>query len=91
MITSIAIDHERILGSTREQISSDKAGIIKEGIPVVIGPHANLQPILNEAALKKAPLISIPLQNFSSFEEENNTIVKTTMKVLKERGFKISD
>ena len=37
-ITSIAIDHERYLGSTIEEIAFEKAGIIKSGVPVVIGP-----------------------------------------------------
>jgi dihydrofolate synthase/folylpolyglutamate synthase len=40
VITSIALDHQRILGSTREQIAFEKAGIIKPKIPVVVGPNA---------------------------------------------------
>ena len=40
-ITSIALDHERYLGSTIEEIAFEKAGIIKPGVPVVIG---DLQP-----------------------------------------------
>jgi dihydrofolate synthase/folylpolyglutamate synthase len=36
-ITSIAFDHERYLGSTIEEIAFEKAGIIKPGVPVVIG------------------------------------------------------
>jgi dihydrofolate synthase / folylpolyglutamate synthase len=36
-ITSIALDHERYLGSTIEEIAFEKAGIIKPGVPVVIG------------------------------------------------------
>jgi dihydrofolate synthase / folylpolyglutamate synthase len=40
-ITSIAFDHERYLGSTIEAIAFEKAGIIKPGVPVVIG---DLQP-----------------------------------------------
>ena len=36
-VTSIALDHERHLGSTLEQIAFEKAGIIKPGVPVVIG------------------------------------------------------
>jgi folylpolyglutamate synthase/dihydropteroate synthase len=35
-----------LLGNTREAIAKDKAGIIKERIPVVIGPYANLSPII---------------------------------------------
>jgi dihydrofolate synthase/folylpolyglutamate synthase len=36
-ITSIALDHERYLGSTIEEIAFEKAGIIKPGVPVVVG------------------------------------------------------
>ena len=37
-ITSIAFDHEAQLGRTLESIAYEKAGIIKEGVPVVTGP-----------------------------------------------------
>lgn len=37
-ITSIGFDHMEILGTTLEQIASEKAGIIKHGVPCVIGP-----------------------------------------------------
>ena len=36
-ITSIALDHERYLGWTIEEIAFEKAGIIKPGVPVVVG------------------------------------------------------
>ena len=38
VIPSIALDHVGFLGGTIEEIASHKAGIIKEGKPVVIGP-----------------------------------------------------
>ena len=37
-ITSIGMDHQQHLGSTLEQIAFEKAGIIKPGTPVVVGP-----------------------------------------------------
>jgi dihydrofolate synthase/folylpolyglutamate synthase len=37
VITPIAIDHERLLGSTVEEIATEKAGIIKAGAVAVIG------------------------------------------------------
>lgn len=37
-IASIGFDHMEVLGSTLEQIASEKAGIIKEGVPCVVGP-----------------------------------------------------
>jgi len=38
VITSIGYDHMDILGPTLEHIAEAKAGIIKKGVPVVIGP-----------------------------------------------------
>lgn len=37
-ITSIAFDHMEYLGSNLETIASEKAGILKYGVPCVIGP-----------------------------------------------------
>jgi dihydrofolate synthase/folylpolyglutamate synthase len=37
VITSIALDHEQQLGGTLEAIAREKAGIVKAGVPVVIG------------------------------------------------------
>ena len=37
-ITSIALDHQLYLGSTLAEIAFEKAGIIKAGVPVVVGP-----------------------------------------------------
>lgn len=60
-ITSIAIDHAEILGSQIEQIAEAKAGIIKPGVPVVVGrmPRAAEQVIRAIAAARGAPLISV--------------------------------
>lgn len=38
VITSIALDHTAFLGETVEEVAAHKAGIIKNGIPVVVGP-----------------------------------------------------
>lgn len=57
-ITTIGLDHIEILGNTLEEIAAQKAGIIKEGIPVVtgnIGPSA-LQVIQDKAELEHAPI-----------------------------------
>ena len=37
VITNISHDHTQFLGNTLEQIATEKAGIIKHGVPVVIG------------------------------------------------------
>ena len=37
-ITSISFDHEQYLGRTLREIAGEKAGIIKAGVPMVVGP-----------------------------------------------------
>lgn len=39
VITSISFDHMNLLGNTLAEIAGEKAGIIKEGVPVVIYPQ----------------------------------------------------
>ena len=41
IITNISFDHVQFLGDTLPKIASEKAGIIKTGIPVVIGENIN--------------------------------------------------
>lgn len=40
VITNISFDHVKLLGDTLEKIAYEKAGIIKSGVPVVIGESA---------------------------------------------------
>ena len=37
VITNISLDHTQLLGHSLEQIAMEKAGIIKRGVPVIIG------------------------------------------------------
>lgn len=39
IITNIGLDHTDILGDTLEAIATEKAGIIKSGVPLVVGEH----------------------------------------------------
>jgi len=58
IITNIGLDHTALLGDTVEKIAAEKAGIIKAGIPVVVGTtQAEAKKVFDEvAALKLAPL-----------------------------------
>ena len=40
VVTTVDLDHTRILGDTPELIATEKAGIIKPGVPAVLGPAA---------------------------------------------------
>ena len=61
VITSISLDHTDILGNSITEISREKAGILKEGRPVVIGdlPKEARNEIINMAEQKDCPLYTI--------------------------------
>ena len=59
VITPVAMDHERWLGSTIEEIATEKSGIIKKDAVAVVAeqPDAALEPILARAQSVNAHLI----------------------------------
>jgi len=59
VITNIGLDHTQFLGTTRPKIAREKAGIIKNGVPVVVGEKdAETEYIFDEIAIeKKSPLV----------------------------------
>ena len=51
VITEIQLDHTRILGETIEKIATEKAGMIKPGVPVITrGQHPDADRVLREKA-----------------------------------------
>ncbi|MBI5557885.1 MAG: bifunctional folylpolyglutamate synthase/dihydrofolate synthase [Deltaproteobacteria bacterium] len=58
VITNVSMDHEAHLGTTLEQIAAEKAGIIKQDIPVVSGVAADggLTVVSRACQEKNAPL-----------------------------------
>src|SRR6056297_4198996 len=40
IITPVSMDHEQYLGNTLARIAGEKAGIIKRGVPCIVGPQA---------------------------------------------------
>lgn len=54
VITNIGYDHMDILGNTLPEIAAEKAGIIKEGIPVIIGEsNEETLPVFIDVAQKR--------------------------------------
>ena len=60
IITPVSIDHVSFLGDTLAKIAAEKAGIIKRGVPCVVGPQPDeaMQVIEATAARLGAPLIA---------------------------------
>jgi len=64
VITNIGWDHMNMLGNTKQLIAGEKAGVIKPGIPVVIGEY---QPEVSEIFINKAKEENAPI-SFASEE-----------------------
>jgi dihydrofolate synthase / folylpolyglutamate synthase len=81
IITSISMDHAEILGNSIEEITKQKAGIIKPGVPVVIGPRVPVEIIHDIAKKKNSPYVVVE-GSFANFDEENTAIAKKALEIL---------
>lgn len=101
VITNVSLDHQQFLGNTIEAIASEKAGIIKPGVPVVLGkmrPEAEKvmrakasgcgsQVILSGEPGPAAP----PSPLYGTFQEENRNTAYAALLALRELGWLLPD
>ena len=75
IITPVSLDHQQFLGDTVALIAGEKAGIIKRGVPVVVGPQApeGLEVIESVAARMGAPVLAYG-QHWHVFEENGRLV-----------------
>ncbi len=75
IITPVSIDHQQFLGETLPEIAGEKAGIIKRGVPCVVGPQeeAGLEVIEAKAERLGAPLL-VAGQHWFSFEDAGSLV-----------------
>ena len=57
-ITSVSLDHREMLGDTLAEIAAEKAGILKSGVPVVVGAQA---PVVRDVILARARAVGAPV------------------------------
>ena len=58
IITPLSIDHQQYLGDTLPEIAGEKAGILKRGVPCVVGPQPDAALAVIEA---RAARLGVPL------------------------------
>jgi dihydrofolate synthase / folylpolyglutamate synthase len=78
IITNIGYDHQHILGNTLQEIATQKAGIIKENVPVVIGETLpETRQIFIDTANKKNAEIFFASEMFCTINAvvENNNLI----------------
>ncbi|MGI9374415.1 MAG: bifunctional folylpolyglutamate synthase/dihydrofolate synthase [Hyphomicrobiales bacterium] len=74
-ITPVDIDHQHFLGDTIEEIAFEKAGILKPGVPCIVGPQRDATRGVIERRAEEigAPLL-IAGQDFQAFEERGRLV-----------------
>ena len=106
VITSISLDHTRVLGDTLELIAGEKAGIIKTGVPVIIAKEPDcVTEVLKAAADAKGSPYRIAgpacfaerdgegyrLSLMGAYQYDNAEAVLETVRVLRETGAEIPE
>jgi dihydrofolate synthase/folylpolyglutamate synthase len=101
VITNIGIDHTQFLGDTLEKIAREKAGIIKNKIPIIIGETQEETTAVFRAKAKEvhAEIIFADTFKYSSFttdlkgiyQHKNLKTCLATIQVLNQVNWKISD
>lgn len=74
IITNISFDHMALLGDTLEKIAHEKAGIIKPGVPTIIGTRDKTSDFVFEQKAKECnSSIEFASDNWEGERESNNT------------------
>lgn len=91
IITNIGMDHQDVLGKTRMQIAAKKAGIIKPGVPIVIGPnmHKDARKVIKDVAIhhqspfNQARFLKEDFFETIHYQKENIATVISALNILK--------
>ena len=75
IVTPVSIDHQQYLGETLTEIAGEKAGILKPGVPCIVGPQAEDGLAVIEA---RAARLGVPLlvhgQHWTAWEERGRLV-----------------
>ncbi|WP_417886517.1 bifunctional folylpolyglutamate synthase/dihydrofolate synthase [Zunongwangia sp.] len=101
LITNIGKDHTQFLGNTLPEIASEKAGIIKPNVPIVVSEtHKETLPVFeavakqNKAELIIADKLDLPdlkTDLAGNYQFKNKKGVVAVLKQLEKAGWQISD
>lgn len=88
VITTIGLDHQDLLGSTLEEITAQKAGIIKAGQQVVVGPVTReCMDVIREIASEKGATVQAFGEGFFLIEDSyQDTSLTIPLKQLALKG-----
>ena len=99
IITNISLDHTNLLGDTIEKIAREKAGIIKNKTPIIIGRKQKETTSIFKSIAKEKNAILIyasPQKGYANdlkgeYQKENINTVITAIKQLQKQGWTITE
>jgi dihydrofolate synthase/folylpolyglutamate synthase len=75
IITRISIDHTDFLGDSLEKIATEKAGILKRGVPAVVGSqHRDALAVIERQAAKLGSPLKIAGEDWTATEERGRLV-----------------
>jgi len=75
IITPVSIDHQQYLGETLAEIAGEKAGILKRGVPCIVGPqHPDGLAVIEAKAARLGTPLFAHGQHWQAFEERGRLI-----------------
>ena len=99
VITNVAFDHKHLLGDTIALIAKEKAGIIKEGVPVVLGATSEeVRYVVAQTAVQKGSKFILSSKNtcyesglLGVFQQQNTNTVCEAIDQLRLLGWDVSE
>lgn len=89
VITNIGLEHTNLLGDTRAKIAYEKGGIIKPGVPVVLGENDSETGVVFQELIQRNHTKTLPLEQYpelipgiTGYQIKNFQLVQTVCNYL---------
>jgi len=83
IITPVSLDHQGFLGDTLAEIAGEKAGILKPGVPCIVGPQSDeARDVIEQKGEAVGASLLIAGQDWQVFEERGGMVYQDEMGLL---------
>jgi dihydrofolate synthase/folylpolyglutamate synthase len=83
IITPVSVDHVSFLGETLAEIAGEKAGILKPGVPCVVGrQEKEAFDVIEARAAEIAAPLHVAGRDFDMYEQQGRLIFQTTSRLI---------
>jgi len=83
VITPVDVDHQQFLGETLAEIAGEKAGILKKGVPAIIGPqHDIARDVIEQAGARLGSPLLFANQDWQAYEQHDRLVFQNETELL---------